>query len=218
MSTTNLKPLPAHEHEPSRGPLSSCGRALAHTKTFKAVVSKVFDLIDDSGDGLIDGAELYAGILLVHLKLAKNAGPAACYPPTRVVVDRLFIKSDRDQSGRIDRLEFHYIVGVLCAEILSRMFVFYIVMILCVPIIATFVVDKARIPRDTYLEKITREGISVGTFFLAIPLLWNMIDARYSASSSSTSTSSSSDSVDSTLLPSRREDERKQRDARKSQL
>jgi Ca2+-binding EF-hand superfamily protein len=42
----------------------------------------------------------------VHLNLAKYAGPAACYPATRQVVDQLFLASDDDNSGGIDENEF----------------------------------------------------------------------------------------------------------------
>ena len=198
-------------------------------------------MCDDSGDGIIDEAELYAGLLLVHLNLAKYAGPAACYPPTRKVCDRLFHKADRDRSGGIDRTEFQYIVGVLCAQIMSRMMVYYIVLILCVPIVATCVVTTANIPKDTYLELATRESVSCVMFFLAIPLLWNTVDARYSGGGVGIGSIGDSDSDndivnddyaaaqtrnskntmedDSMLLlpPSRRKEQRQRRRQRKSQ-
>ena len=81
-------------------------------KSFQLLVNKAFDACDGSNDGKIDEAELNAGLLLVHLKLAKYAGPAACYPPTRKVCDVLFQKADIDNSGGIDKQEFYYIVGL----------------------------------------------------------------------------------------------------------
>jgi hypothetical protein len=43
------------------------------------VVKHAFNVVDSNGTGEVGKAELYAGLLLVHLKLAKHAGPAACY-------------------------------------------------------------------------------------------------------------------------------------------
>jgi len=107
------------------------------TKAFQLLVNKAFDICDMSDDGIIDASELYTGLLLVHLNLAKYAGPAACYPPTRHVCDRMFEKADTDQSNGIDRSEFQYIIGILCGQIISRMIVYWIVVILCVPVRCT---------------------------------------------------------------------------------
>ena len=46
-----------------------------------------------------------SSVLLIHLNLAKYAGPAACYPPTRDVCDTLFDKADTDNSGGISQEE-----------------------------------------------------------------------------------------------------------------
>lgn len=35
--------------------------------------------MDIANKGEIDKVELYAGLLMIHLKIAKYAGPAACY-------------------------------------------------------------------------------------------------------------------------------------------
>lgn len=178
---------------------------MTKTRTFKVIVSKAFEMIDDSGDGVIDKAELYAGLLLVHLKLAKNAGPAACYPPTRAVCDRMFRAADRDGNGVLDHEQFHWIMGVLCAEILARMVVFFAVMILTVPFLGSWVVEIGKIPEESYLEKLIRVGISMLVFFFIVPALFNAIDARYSGSVSGTI------GADSSLLPSNRDEERQQR-------
>lgn len=200
---------------------------LTKSRAFQSLASRAFDVCDDSGDGIVDEAELYAGLLLVHLNLAKYAGPSACYPPTRAICDRLFIKADRDRSGGIDRTEFQYIVGVLCAQILSRMLVYYLVLILGVPLLATCVVKGMGIPKEqAYLELATRESVSCAVFFLAIPLLWNAIDARYSGGGRIFSTvvvdddvhpaNSMEGSVSLLPLTSRREEQRQRRRQRKS--
>ena len=46
------------------------------------LVKHAFGVVDSNGTGEVGKAELYAGLLLVHLKLAKHAGPAACYVST----------------------------------------------------------------------------------------------------------------------------------------
>lgn len=191
---------------------------MTQSKAFRDVVSKAFDVCDDSGDGIIDEAELYAGLLLVHLNLAKHAGPAACYPPTRKVCDRLFEIADRDQTGGIDRTEFQYIVGVLCAQILSRMLVYYFILMLCVPMLVTFVVQTANLPRDTKIEFVSRETVSISLLYVVIPLLWNQIDARYSAGDDGDDlgTSGSNSTEDSTLLPTSRREEQRQRRRQKN--
>jgi len=162
-------------------------------------------MIDDSGDGVIDKTELYAGLLLVHLKLAKNAGPAACYPPTRAVCDRMFRAADRDDNGVLNHDQFHWVMGVLCAQILARMVVFFAVMIITVPFLGSWVIELAKVPEESYLEKLIRVVISMLVFFFIVPALFNAIDARYSGSVSATT------GADSSLLPSDRQEERQQR-------
>lgn len=58
---------------------SSGGNFLTRRKFFQTMVTKAFNDCDTSSSGEVDKQELYAGLLLVHLKLAKFAGAAACY-------------------------------------------------------------------------------------------------------------------------------------------
>jgi len=186
-------------------------RFLTHTRAFQTGVSKAFAICDHSGDGKVDENELYTGLILVHLELAKHAGPAACFPPTRAVCDRHFAESDRDGSGYINRAEFHYIVEILCADILSRMFVYYLLIVLCVPILATFLLHLCRIPLGTYYELITREGLSFAVLFLIVPLLWNIVDARSNVAGDRPTEESIA------LLSGRRKEQRRRRRQKKSQ-
>jgi hypothetical protein len=55
------------------------GNFLTSSKAFKSLCKWAFDVCDSNGTGAINETELYAGFLLVHLNLAKYAGPAACY-------------------------------------------------------------------------------------------------------------------------------------------
>ena len=93
--------------------------------------------------------------------------------------DRLFDAADVDESGGIDKVEFENIIMILCAHILSRMFVYYSVLILFVPWFARKVIDSTpHIPNDSYLELAAKQTISISIFMIAIPLIWNAIDAH----------------------------------------
>ena len=88
---------------------------ITRSKPFKKLCAYVFKICDADNQGNINATELYAGVLLVHLNLAKYAGPAACFPATRDVVEKLFTASDADKSGGIDEDEFEAImVSHLC--------------------------------------------------------------------------------------------------------
>jgi len=213
-----------HSLVPPSSLIYRCGTILTNSKIFQDLVCKAFQICDDSGDGVVDEAELYAGLLLVHLNLAKHAGPAACYPPTRIVCDRLFEAADKDNSGGLDKQQFHSVMCILCVQILSRMLVYYMVLILCVPILASHVIFLAQIPEGTFLELATRESVSIIMFFLAVPVLWNKIDARYSGSdaggnpNSGAAGTADADNSESPalLLPSKRQEQRQRRRRRKN--
>ena len=200
-----------------------CGTILTKSGAFEILVDKAFAVCDDSGDGIVDEAELYAGLLLVHLNLAKHAGPAACFPPTREVCDRLFDAADQNNSHGLDKQQFHWVMGILCVQILSRMMAYYVVLILAVPILASYVISIAHVPEDTYLELATRESVSMLSFFFVVPLLWNAIDARYSGSGDgenpsdiATGSAATDGGSPSLLLPSKRQEQRQRRRRRKN--
>ena len=54
------------------------GSWLSRTKYFRNLSNWAFDVVDTDGSGSVDEKELYAGLLLIHLKLGSYAGPAAC--------------------------------------------------------------------------------------------------------------------------------------------
>lgn len=97
-------------------------------------------------------------------------------PPTREVCDQLFEAADRNKSGGIDQDEFVKIMGVCCAQILSRMLIYYLVLILFVPYLAAYAADGMNIENGSYQEMATEQIISTALFFAAIPLLWDQID------------------------------------------
>mmetsp|Transcript_14993 Transcript_14993/g.34761 ORF Transcript_14993/g.34761 Transcript_14993/m.34761 type:complete len:247 (+) Transcript_14993:31-771(+) len=176
---------PVNRSRFSRFECRGIGKMLTESKAFRSLVCTVFDSMDDSEDGVIDEAELYSGLLLVHLKLAKFVGPSACFPPDRKACGRLFADADRNNSGGLDRNQFHWIMGVMCAEVFLRMLVHYVFLILVVPVLASSLISFVGIPRDTYLALAIQQALSMGVFFLAIPIVWSAIDARYSGSNAS---------------------------------
>ena len=88
----------------------STSNFITRTDAFKKLCNHVFKICDSKGSGTINATELYAGVLLVHLNLAKYAGPAACYPAPRPIVDQLFSACDDDNSGKVDGKEFEDIM------------------------------------------------------------------------------------------------------------
>eukprot|EP00536_Pseudo-nitzschia_multiseries_P008459 jgi/Psemu1/257265/estExt_Genewise1Plus.C_2150017 len=155
------------------------GNIVSRSKGFKKLVDKIFAACDTSKSGEISKSELYVGMLSVHITLARYAGPAACFPPTREVSDQLFEAADADNSGSIDKIEFENILMILGAQIVSRMFTYYAILILFVPWFATIVIDSTDcIPKGGFLEGVANQVISASIFMLAVPLVWNAIDSK----------------------------------------
>jgi len=171
---------------------------LTRTAAFRRLTKWAFAQCDSDETGAVNKDELYAGILLVHLQLAKYAGAAACYPPTRAVIDSLFEASDADKSGKIDEEEFTQILMVCCAQITSRIFVYYAIIIMLVPYVADSMVQglfgidnyigwKSDDGNHTYPAidwlgnvlgwgTIAERFVSLALFFLLIPTFFNWID------------------------------------------
>ena len=171
---------------------------LTRTSSFRRLAKWAFAQCDADGTGGVNKTELYAGILLVHVQLAKYAGAAACYPPTREVIDSLFEASDQDKSGKIEEAEFTRILMICCAQIFGRIVVYYSIIILLVPYVAEHLVkgifsmddfmgwkskDGQRMnPAIEWLQNIVGWGtiveriVSLTLFFLFIPTFFNWID------------------------------------------
>lgn len=176
-------------------PTKNSSSFLTRSSAFKRLTKWAFSVCDSDGTGQLGKTELYAGILLVHLNLAKYAGAAACYPPTRQVIDGLFDASDDDNSGYIDASEFEQILVICCAQIASRMLVYFLIIIMLVPYVAEGVIlcvtnadewfGLALHEKGTFfemVEKLLTTGgvaeriVSTLLFFLVVPLLFNYID------------------------------------------
>lgn len=162
---------------------------MTRTPVFRKITKWAFAQCDFDGSGHVGKAELREGILLVHLQLAKYAGAAACYPPTRTVLDGLFDAADDDHNGTIDEHEFSQIVVISCGQIASRILVYYAIIILLVPFIAGYAVRGALELDELmgwkereWLEKALTYGqlaehtLSLVLFFLFVPMLFDWID------------------------------------------
>ena len=177
------------------------------TKAFRKLTTWAFGVCDRNQSGEINKTELYAGLVLVHLNLAKYVGPAACFPPSRDTVDKLFDASNDDNSGGIDENEFTQIMIVLCSEITGRITTYYTILILAVPYLVTATIhfldivgvdETARaldknvweayassilqksmdmIPTSTW-ESLPHTLTSTALFYLVIPMTWDFIDTK----------------------------------------
>jgi hypothetical protein len=137
------------------------GSFLTRTTAFKKLTKWAFSVCDSDKTGQLGKSELFAGLLLVHVNLAKYAGAAACYPPSREVVEQLFEASDDDNSGDIDEEEFTCIVVICCGQIFSRMLVYYSVFVVMAPYLAGNIVSNI----DSFVlgSELPKPGLSAGT-------------------------------------------------------
>merc|ERR1712161_139432 len=120
-----------------------------------------------------------AGLLFVHLKLAKYAGPVACLPPSRRdCTDYYFKQADQNQSGAIDKKEFTLILSTLCGKLIARMMVYWLILILCVPLLASYLIAIIPSIHGNNSILFCRSVISVVTVFGLMPILFNYIDAH----------------------------------------
>lgn len=115
------------------------GSFWTRTKAFRRLCQWAFKACDTNQTKSLTKDELYSGLLLVYINIAKYAGPAACYPPSRCVVDALFDACDLNKSGDICEEEFVSILIVLTSQMTWRIVTYYIFLIMMLP----FAVDLA---------------------------------------------------------------------------
>mmetsp|Transcript_32742 Transcript_32742/g.47803 ORF Transcript_32742/g.47803 Transcript_32742/m.47803 type:complete len:209 (+) Transcript_32742:317-943(+) len=111
---------------------------------------KAFKRMDKDGSGSVNKEEMYSGLLLLQLNLAKYAGPSACKPPKRKVVDEIFDDMDKDKSGKIEEEEFVDIMVVLCSGIASRITAQIILKLFVIPFLARKIVAISTLLLITY--------------------------------------------------------------------
>jgi large-conductance mechanosensitive channel len=140
--------------------------------------------------------------------LAKYAGVAACYPPSRPTIYKLFDASDHNQSGYIEEIEFRNIMIIACTQITSRIMTYYMIIILSVPYMTQILIrtllnmyqymgvqhsDVHWLESVLTYGKIVETTLSFMIFFIAVPYIFDFIDAysRQQASSTTTITTKS---------------------------
>eukprot|EP00549_Striatella_unipunctata_P019571 CAMPEP_0118710556 /NCGR_PEP_ID=MMETSP0800-20121206/23459_1 /TAXON_ID=210618 ORGANISM="Striatella unipunctata, Strain CCMP2910" /NCGR_SAMPLE_ID=MMETSP0800 /ASSEMBLY_ACC=CAM_ASM_000638 /LENGTH=352 /DNA_ID=CAMNT_0006614775 /DNA_START=276 /DNA_END=1334 /DNA_ORIENTATION=+ len=114
---------------------------LSRSKYFKDLCDWAFSLIDTDGSGAVDEKELYSGLLLIHLKLATYAGPAACKPVSHQHVIEIFKKMDADDSGALDKDEFREVMMILCSNVFGRVMLQWALTLIIVPMLAQQILD-----------------------------------------------------------------------------
>lgn len=143
---------------------------------FAQLCDWAYSVCDPEGTNHIGKADLYAGILMVHIKLAKLAGSAATFPPPQATVDQLFDACDTNSSGGINREEFDIFLSVSSAQIFGRVLVNWLTLIFVIPYYAKHVVDSFELQEGSYWELVAEQACGLFLFFLIIPIFWNMID------------------------------------------
>ncbi|KAL7539448.1 hypothetical protein ACHAXR_009331, partial [Thalassiosira sp. AJA248-18] len=89
---------------------------LTQTEYFQKAIDSAFAVIDadDSGDVTLE--ELYAGLLLIHLKMAIYVGAPACRPASKEYVTEIFHLLDTDNSGTLSKEEFTTVMKILYSQ------------------------------------------------------------------------------------------------------
>ena len=111
------------------------------SKRFQKLVDHVYASIDTDNSGEIDKQELYAGLILIHLRLAAYVGPAACRPATKEYVEEIFDLLDHDGSGQLNRQEFGTVITVLLSQIMTRVCLHLVFPLVIIPLVAQYLLD-----------------------------------------------------------------------------
>ena len=123
-----------------------------------------FEACDGDHSGSLTYDEVYAGVLLAHLHLARYAGIAALYPPSRNQVMEFCEKVDPKGKQAVGRTEFREIVKLTMAHLGSRIIIYYGFLVLLVPMIASRIVSRLRFIHSSAVENILALFFCLGVF------------------------------------------------------
>ena len=183
---------------------------LTRAKFFRTLSHWAFTVCDADDTGRVNKDELYAGILLVHVNLAKYVGAAACYPPRRAVVDQLFGAFDTQRAGTIGEDEFFQILQICTVDIAKRIAVYFAILILLVPYLAEAMIHailhldellgwnltKTQLTIFQWIEailswnQVAEQVLGLGLLFLIIPIIFAFIDQQSTEKALAVSTNS----------------------------
>jgi len=123
------------------------------TKTVgNKIVTKIFENADTNHDGTINTTELYEILLLYYISINQKA-PVP--PPSREVVNRLFVEYDSDKSNTINMHEFAALIKIFGRRALIKIVTYKFFSLLIAPLLAEYVVhayyNKESLTRITTL-------------------------------------------------------------------
>lgn len=114
---------------------------LTQTEYFQKTIDSSFDTIDVDKSGDVTLEELYAGLLLIHLKMAVYVGPPACRPASKDYVTEIFHLLDKDDSGTLTKEEFATVMKILYSQVFTRIIIHWSLTLMIVPAITQYIIN-----------------------------------------------------------------------------
>eukprot|EP00980_Cylindrotheca_fusiformis_P020491 scaffold7542_cov113-Cylindrotheca_fusiformis.AAC.7 len=149
---------------------------ITDSQYFSKLVDWAYHVCDPEGTNKIGKSDLYAGLLLVHVKMAKVAGSAATFPPERTTVNQLFDACDISSTGTINREEFDIFLTVSSAQIFGRILINWLTYIFVIPYYSKRIVDSFGLTEGTYWETVAEQACGLFLFIVIMPIIWGIID------------------------------------------
>mmetsp|Transcript_35285 Transcript_35285/g.85094 ORF Transcript_35285/g.85094 Transcript_35285/m.85094 type:complete len:506 (+) Transcript_35285:116-1633(+) len=118
---------------------------LTGTEYFKRAVESAFDTVDADKSGDVTMEELYAGLLLIHLKMAVYVGAPACRPASKEYVKEIFHLLDVDGDGTLSKEEFATVMKILYSQVFTRIVIQWGLTLMIVPVISQYIINYAKL-------------------------------------------------------------------------
>jgi len=123
-----------------KGKISRSVSWLTQTKFFQDAIDSSFGMIDADKSGDVTLEELYAGLLLIHLKMAVYVGPPACRPASKSYVSDIFDLLDTDNSGTLTKDEFAKVMKILYSQVFTRIVIHWLLVLMIVPLVTQYII------------------------------------------------------------------------------
>eukprot|EP01082_Thalassiosira_pseudonana_P006783 g15042.t1 g15042 contig21:430537-432225(+) len=118
---------------------------LTQTKQFQRAIDASFAMVDEDKSGFVTLDELYAGLLLIHLKFAVYVGAPACRPASRAYVSDIFHLVDVDNSGSLSKDEFSTAIKILYSQVFTRIIIQWMLTLMIVPVISQYIIQYTQL-------------------------------------------------------------------------
>jgi len=148
--------LPRSEVTWNKAKVEQEAAAAIRSGRFDRLIHEVFDDADSNQDGSINFAECYELVLKLYVNINRQA---PIPPPSRRVVHRLFVKSDRNRNNRVSLEEFRALAKTLGRRALTRVAAHKIMTWLVAPLLAEYVVRQ--LTYFKWLERVARQIVPV---------------------------------------------------------